>query len=75
MPTSIRLSDDISNRLTLLSERTGRSKAFYIRKLFEDNFEELEYQYSILHDLEEYRSGKVKTYSLEEIMEENGLDY
>ena len=67
MLTSIRLNEETSNRLNKLSERTVRSKAFYLRKLIEDGLDKLEYEYGILQDIEDYRKGKSKTYTLEEM--------
>lgn len=67
MPTTIRLNEETSNRLNKLSERTGRSKAFYLRQLIEDGLDKLEYEYGILQDIEDYREGKSKTYTLEEM--------
>ena len=41
----IRLKPAIEKRLYRLAEETGRTEAFYARKLIEDNLEELEDQY------------------------------
>ena len=71
--TSVRLDEEISNRLHKLSERTGRSKAFYLRQLIEDGLDKLEYEYGILQDIEDYRKGKSKTYTLEEMEKLYGL--
>lgn len=73
MATSIRLNEETSNRLNKLSERTGRSKAFYLRQLIEDGLDKLEYEYGILQDIEDYRKGKSKTYTLEEMEKLYGL--
>lgn len=73
MSTSIRLNEETSNRLNKLSERTGRSKAFYLRQLIEDGLDKLEYEYGILQDIEDYRKGKSKTYTLEEMEKLYGL--
>ena len=67
MPTTIRLNEETSNRLNKLSERTGRPKSFYLRQLIEDGLGKLEYEYEILQDIEDYRKGKSKTYTLEEM--------
>ena len=73
MPTSIRLNKETSSRLDKLSERTGRSKAFYLRQLIENGLNKLEYEYGILQDIEDYRKGKAKTYTLEEMEQRYGL--
>ncbi|AVM41803.1 type II toxin-antitoxin system RelB family antitoxin [Fastidiosipila sanguinis] len=67
MLTSIRLNEETSNRLDKLSKHNGKSKAFYLRQLIEDGLGKLEYEYEILQDIEDYRKGKTKTYTLEEM--------
>ncbi len=67
MPTTIKLNEETSNRLNKLSERTGRPKSFYLRQLIEDGLDRLEYEYGILQDVEDYRKGKSKTYTIEEM--------
>ena len=67
MPTSIRLNKETEDRLNRLAERTGRSKAFYLRQLIEDGLDQLEYEYGILQDVEDYRKGNLKTYTLDEM--------
>lgn len=53
MATSIRLEESFEARITRLATLTDRPKSFYIRKLFEDYFENLEDYYlaekQILH--------------------------
>ena len=39
---AIRLPDDLEQRLTLLAERTGRSKSFYARQALETHLDDLE---------------------------------
>lgn len=74
MPTSIRLNEDIETRLTHLSQTTGRSKAFYLRRLIEDHFDELEDIYLAEEVLQRIRSGQEKTHSLEDVERVLGLD-
>lgn len=74
MPTSIRLNDDIENRLTHLSEVTGRSKSFYLRRLIEDHFDELEEIYLAEETLQRIRRGEEKTHSLKDVEHELSLD-
>ena len=45
MPTSIRLSSEVEDRLNRLAMKTGRTKAFYLRRLIEENLEDLEDAY------------------------------
>ena len=75
MPTSIRLNKETEDRLDRLSERTGRSKAFYLRQLIEDGLDQLEYECGILQDVEDYRKGNLKTYTLDEMNKRYELDH
>ncbi len=74
MPTSVRLDPDIETRLTHLAETTGRSKAFYLRRLIEDHFDELEDIYLAEEVLQRIRSGKEQTHVLDDVERELGLD-
>lgn len=49
---SVRLSEDVEARLNALAVTTGRSKTFYIKKLIEDNIDDLEDLYLAIHRLE-----------------------
>lgn len=42
MPTTIRLSTEVEARLSRLASRTGRTKAFYLRRLIEEHLDDLE---------------------------------
>ena len=42
---SLRLSQELENRLDHLAEITGRTKTFYIRQLIEEHIDELEDRY------------------------------
>lgn len=74
MLTTVRLSDDVAEKLTKLADETGRTKSFYLRKLIEGGLDQLLYEYSILHDVEDYRKGKLKTYTLEKMKQRYGLE-
>lgn len=71
--TSVRLAPETEERLTRLAEQTGRTKSFYINEAIEEELPRLEYIYGILDDVEKYRAGKLKTYTLEEVEEKYGL--
>lgn len=72
MPTSIRLSQETENRLDMLSRRTGRSKAFYLRELIERGLEDLEDYYLAVEVKERIRRGEEDVLSSEETW--RGLD-
>ncbi len=72
--TSLRLPDDIGNRLTSLAKETGRSKTFYIIEAVKRHLEDLEDIYIAEKRYTDVRSGRSKTYTLEEVEAELGLD-
>lgn len=74
IPTSVRLQPSIDERLSKLARSTGRSKSFYISQAIENELDRLEYVYGLRQQVEDYRAGKLKTYSLDEVGEMLGLD-
>jgi RHH-type rel operon transcriptional repressor/antitoxin RelB len=73
MAVSLRLPDDISNRLQALTERTGRSKTFYMIEAIQEHIGDLEDLYLAEQRLIEIRAGRSKTYTLEEVERSLGL--
>lgn len=74
MPPSIRLPDDVEKRLSKPAERTGRSKAFYLRTMIEEGLDKIEYEYQILQDASDYRAGKLETRSADEMRRRYDLE-
>ena len=74
MPTSIRLDADTENRLSQLSTRTGRSKAFYLREIIASGLEDVEDYYLAAEVLERVRKGEERIYSLDEVEAQLGLN-
>lgn len=72
--TSVRMSDTTAEKLDMLSRLTGRSKSYYLREAIESSIDQLLYEYTLLNEVEEIRAGKAKTYSLEEVKAELGLE-
>ena len=66
---AIRLDPEIENRLSVLAERTGRTKTFYAREAILEHLEDLEDIYMAKKVLSE--GGR--TYSLQEIKDELGV--
>ncbi len=74
MPTSIRLSHGVEERLAALAEKTGRSKAFYIREMIENALPEFEEVYLAEQVALNVSLGKEKTFSLDEVEAQLGLE-
>ena len=70
---SVRLPDDIVNRLNQLAALTGRSKSFYITEAILEHLDDLEDVYLAEKRLEDIRAGRSKTYTLEEVERDLGL--
>ena len=74
MPTSVRLPDEIEQRLDFLAKHTGRTKAYYIRELISSHIDELEDYYLAAGVLERVRKGKERTFTAEKLRRDLGLD-
>lgn len=72
--TSLRLPDDLGHRLAKLSERTGRSKTFYILEAIREHLDDLEDIYIAEQRLADLRAGLSRTYTPEEVRAELGLE-
>ncbi|HEY5819803.1 MAG TPA: DUF6290 family protein [Mesorhizobium sp.] len=66
MPTSVRLSSEIEERLAVLAVKTGRSKAYYLREIIEQGLEDVEDYYLAAEAMERLRRGEDKILSHEE---------
>lgn len=73
MATSIRLAPEIEKRLDYLAAQTGRTKAFYLRKIIESGLDDMEDYYSAKDVLERVRKGQERIYSLDEVERDLGL--
>ena len=74
MPTTLRMGRELEERYSRLADSTGRSRTFYYKKALEGAIDQLEYEYGILRQVEDYRAGKLDTYSLEEVKAHLGMD-
>lgn len=71
---SLRLPEDVKKRLERLSKRTGRSKTFYLVEAITEKIQDLE-DFYLAHDIaQRVRAGKEKTWSLDEVERDLGLD-
>ncbi|MCU9969330.1 type II toxin-antitoxin system RelB family antitoxin [Mobiluncus mulieris] len=73
MTTTLRMPDELEARYARLADQTGRSRTFYLRKALEESIDRLEYEYGILSQVEDWRAGRLETYSLEEVRQHCGL--
>ena len=72
MPTSVRLPPEIETRLNALADKTGRSKAFYLRELVERGLEDIEDYYLAAEVMERIRRGEEEVMTSEDFW--RGLD-
>ena len=70
---SLRLPDEVTQRLEHLVELTGRSKTFYMVEAIREHLDDLEDLYIAEKRLIEIRAGRSKTHSLEEVERSLGL--
>ncbi len=74
MPTSIRLEPEIERRLDFLAASTGRSKAYYLRRIIERGIEEMEDYYLAADVLERVRRGEEAVHPAADVRADLGLD-
>lgn len=74
MTYSIRLPQEVENRLENLSVQTGRSKSFYVKEAILKHIDDLEDVYLAEKRLEDIRAGRTKTVPLEEVMKRYGVE-
>jgi RHH-type rel operon transcriptional repressor/antitoxin RelB len=73
---TIRLPQELRDRIDKLSERSGRTKSYFIRQLVERGVEEFEEEIRELEAIRaSIRAGRkdFKTYSMDEVLEHVGL--
>ena len=71
---SLRLPDDVSQRLQNLAQMTGRSKTYYMVEAIREHLDDLEDLYLAERRLIDIRSGKTQAVPLEEVMKRYGLE-
>ena len=71
---SLRLPDDVSQRLQRLAERTGRTKTFYMIEAIREHLADLEDLYLAEQRLLDLRAGKSRAVPLEDVMARYGLE-
>ena len=71
---SLRIPDDLSNRLTKLARKTGRTKTFYMVEAIREHLDDLEDLYIAEQRLIAIREGRSKTIPFEEVMKKYGVE-
>mgnify|MGYP001018092397 CR=1 FL=1 len=68
--TSIRLPKELNERYSRLAEAT---RSYYITEAMKDAIDEFEHEAELIKMVEDYRAGRLKTITLEELKESLGL--
>ncbi len=71
---SLRLPDEVTQRLESLAALTGRSKTFYMVEAIREHIDDLEDLYLAEQRLIDHRAGKTQSVPLEEVMKRYGLE-
>ena len=66
MSTTLRMPAEVEERYKKLAHVTGRSASYFYKKALTESIDELEYTYGLLKQVEDYRAGKLETYTLDE---------
>lgn len=74
MATSIRLAQDMEQRLDFLALHTGRTKAYYLREIIAHGIEDMEDYYLAAEVLERVRKGQEQVHSAAAVRKDLGLD-
>ena len=74
MATSIRLVPETEQRLDYLAAQTGRTKAYYLRKIIENGLDDIEDYYLAADVLERVRKGEEQVVSSQNVRKALGLD-
>ncbi|MGY8905392.1 MAG: type II toxin-antitoxin system RelB family antitoxin [Burkholderiales bacterium] len=71
---SLRLPDEVLQRLEHLSERTGRSKTDYMLEAISEHLDDLEDLYLAEQRLLDHRAGKTQAVPLADVMKLYGVE-
>lgn len=70
---SVRLPEELKNRLARLSERTGRSRASYMVEALNEHIGDMEALFLAEQRLTEHRAGRSKSFTQEEMEKRYGV--
>ena len=71
---TVRLPEELEQRLTVLAQVTQRPKSFYVREALERSLEDIEDAYLAEAAYERFKGQGQKTTPLEKVMQDYGLD-
>ena len=71
---SLRLPDEVTQRLEHLVERTGRSKTFYMVEAIREHLDDFEDLYLAEQRLIDHHAGKTQAVPLEDVMLRYGVE-
>ncbi len=71
---ALRLPPDIEKRLDALARKTGRTKSFYGREAILRHLDDLEDMYLAEKVLDRIKSNKERTFTIDEVERELGLE-
>ena len=74
MPISVRLPNDMEQRLSELATKTGRKKSFYIKEALMNYLEDLEDIYYAEKTLADIKAGRERVISMREMEKSLGLE-
>lgn len=69
-----RVDEGLIQRYSELAERTNRPRSFYVNLALEEAIDDLEFIYDLKQQSEDWRAGRLETYSLDEVRAHCGLD-
>lgn len=65
--TSMRIPTELNERYSRLAEGDWQVRDFYVNEALQEAIDRFEYEYGILKDIEDYRAGRLETYSIDEV--------
>lgn len=71
---SVRLPEELKERLDTLAASTGRSAAYYVREAVTQHLADLEYAYALRAEAEAARRGELPVRSLDDVARELSFD-
>ena len=74
MAVSLRLPDELSDRLQNLAQATGRSKTYYMIEAIREHIDDLEDLYLAEQRLLAHRNGHSAAIPLEQVMKRYGVE-